>query len=556
MKLIIYGMTLLSLGLRCGADVFAPTDDEIRGFLKDRIEAKQAPGIVAAVIDGHGQRIVAEGKTALEGGVAVDGDTVFEIGSVSKVFTGLLLADMVQRGEVKLGDPIMRYLPASISAPSRNGKQITLLDLALHRSGLPRMPDNFTQKDPLNPYADYSFENMCAFLKGYKLTRDIGEKYEYSNLGVSLLGELLARRAGTNYEALLMERIVRPLGLGDTAITLPPRLKARFAAAYDASLKPVKPWDFDACAPAGGIRSTAKDMLKFLAANMGQATNELWPAMQSMQEPMSPTEIPNTRVGICWHISDKDGRRVIWHNGQTGGYHAFVGFDPTNKIGAVALVNAGRSIDDIGFHLIDSTRELSTAKSRAAEKIAKVDASRLDAFVGKYQLAPGIFFNLRRDGEHLLAQLTGQGYLEIFPKSETNFFYKVVDAQISFQRDAQGKVSSLTLHQNGMDQTAQKVSDEAPKERQTVKLDAKTLDKYVGEYELGPGAVFIVKREGNRLLAQLTGQDFYEIYPKSETEFFYKVVDAQISFVKGDDGKAAALTLHQNGADQKAPKTK
>jgi len=199
---------------------------------------------------------------------------------------------------------------------------------------------------------------------------------------------------------------------------------------------------------------------------------------------------------------------------------------------------------------------LSTAKSRAAEKIAKVDASRLDAFVGKYQLAPGIFFNLRRDGEHLLAQLTGQGYLEIFPKSETNFFYKVVDAQISFQRDAQGKVSSLTLHQNGMDQTAQKVSDEAPKERQTVKLDAKTLDKYVGEYELGPGAVFIVKREGNRLLAQLTGQDFYEIYPKSETEFFYKVVDAQISFVKGDDGKAAALTLHQNGADQKAPKTK
>ena len=153
-----------------------------------------------------------------------------------------------------------------------------------------------------------------------------------------------------------------------------------------------------------------------------------------------------------------------------------------------------------------------------------------------------------------MAQLTGQPYAEIFPESETEFFYKVVNAQLSFVQKADGKIESLVLHQNGIDQTAKKISGEPPKERQAIKMDPKAYDACVGEYQLAPGAVFTIRREGDRLMAQVTGQSFLELFPESETDFFYKIVDAQITFVKDAQGRVTGLVLHQNGLDQKARK--
>ncbi len=161
-----------------------------------------------------------------------------------------------------------------------------------------------------------------------------------------------------------------------------------------------------------------------------------------------------------------------------------------------------------------------------------------------------------RDGEKLMAQITGQAYNEIFPESETNFFYKRVNAQITFNMDASGKVQSLVLHQNGLDQTAKKISDEPPKERQAVKLDPKLYDAYAGEYQLATNKVFTIRRDGDRLMAHLTGQSFLEIFPESETNFFYKVVDARITFVKDNQGRVTDLILHQSGLNLKATKTK
>ncbi len=456
LALAAIGLTIL--GYRCSAQSF-PNDDEIRGILRERIAAKVAPGIVVGLIDTNGARVIAAGSTMAAGGNEVNGDTVFEIGSMTKVFTGLLLADMVNRGEVKLDDPISKYLPPSVKAPARNGRQITLLDLATHRSGLPRLPDNLVPADGLDPYADYTFDNLCAFLSDYKLTRDIGEKYEYSNLGFGLLGTLLSRRAGTTYEALLTERILRPLGMTNTAIILSRELKARFATPYNTQWEPVKPWTFDALAGCGAIRSTANDLLKFIAANLQGQKGDLMSAMQLMQEPRNSTEIPKTKIGLAWHITDRNGRRVIWHNGQTGGYHSFCGFDLTNKSGVVILANAACEMDDLGFHLLDPKRTLAKAKAQKEDASVKLERGQLQRFVGRYQLTDGVFFNLRVEGDRLLAQLTGQAYYQLYPKSPTSFFYKVVDAQIDFACDAAGKVQSLTLHQNGIDQTAEKISD-------------------------------------------------------------------------------------------------
>ena len=130
---------------------------------------------------------------------------------MTKVFTSLLLMDMTRHGEIALTDPVSKYLPASVKVPERNNRKITLADLSTQSSGLPRMPTNFAPKDQMNPYADYSVQQMYDFLSGYQLTRDIGSQYEYSNLGVGLLGHVLSLRAGTSYEALVRSRICDPL---------------------------------------------------------------------------------------------------------------------------------------------------------------------------------------------------------------------------------------------------------------------------------------------------------------------------------------------------------
>src|ERR1041385_7596549 len=202
------------------------SDDEIREILVKRIDQqKQAVGIVVGVIEPAGRRVVAYGNLAAGDPRTLDGDTIFEIGSVTKVFTSLLLADMVNRKEVTLDDPAAKYLPENVKMPERNGKSITLLDLSTHSSGLPRVPANLNPKDPANPYADYTVEDLYQFLSGYTLPREPGSEIEYSNLGAGLLGHILAQRAGTDYGTLVRVRITEPLGMPDTGIALSSPMK-------------------------------------------------------------------------------------------------------------------------------------------------------------------------------------------------------------------------------------------------------------------------------------------------------------------------------------------
>ena len=217
-----------------------PSDSEIRKILTERIDAqRRGVGIVVGVIEPAGRRVVSYGRFQAGDPRPLNGDTVFEIGSVTKVFTALLLADMVQRGEAAMDDPVSKYLPPEIKVPERDGRLITLQDLATHSSGLPRLPTNLTPKDPANPYADYSVEQLYEFLPTYELTRDIGSKYEYSNLGGGLLGHVLARGAGMDYEALVRSRICELLGMDSTRIRLSPEMKTRLASGHNAELAPV-----------------------------------------------------------------------------------------------------------------------------------------------------------------------------------------------------------------------------------------------------------------------------------------------------------------------------
>ena len=449
--LVIFGVLCLATSfVHAQLEPVVWTDDQIRQILSNRIDVeKQAVGIVVGLIDINGKRVISHGSTlASKPSQKPDGDTVFEIGSVSKVFTSLLLADMVVKGEVALDDPVSKYLPKTVTMPKRDGSEISLLSLSTHTSALPRMPSNLAPSNPKNPYADYTVEMMYSFLSGLSLTKEIGKTYEYSNLGAGLLGHALALRAGTDYETLVSTRVTKPLGMASTSIALTADMQRRLAIGHDESLAAVSNWDIPTFAGAGAIRSTANDMLLLLEASMGKKKSPLDSAMTQQKITRKPTGQPNLSMALGWHKLSKFGD-VVWHNGQTGGYHSFVGFDEKRGVGVVVLCNTGADIDDIALHLLDTRFPLK-------QPTLKVDPKVLDSYVGDYELIPTFVISITKQGDRLMLQATGQPKFEIFAESESKFFLKVVDAKVSFVKNKAGAVSELILHQNGANQVGKK----------------------------------------------------------------------------------------------------
>lgn len=442
-------IVLLPAGAARSQQPFA-TDSAIRAIITERIASKRGMGLVVAVLEnGTAPRIHAAGVSGVAG-LPLDGNTVFEIGSITKVFTGALLADMAARGEVSLEDPVSKHLPKTVRVPSRSGRVITLLDLATQTSGLPRLPGNLRPADAANPYADYTVDQMYRFLSDYSLPRDPGEKYEYSNFGVGLLGHVLALRAGKPYGQLVKERILDPLGMHDTSIELSPSMKGRMAQGFNAMATPVRLWDLPSLAGAGALRSTANDMLRFLAANLDSPATPVAKALAAARLSRRAADRPGNRIGLGWHIVDVFGTTATWHNGGTGGFRAFIGMDESRRRGVVVLSNSTITPDDIGFHLLESRVALVGPPSAPRErKEIALAPDKLERYVGVYQLAPSFQLTITREGGSLFGQATGQPKVQLFAESEFEFFLKVVDAQVTFVRDANGTVNQLILHQNG-----------------------------------------------------------------------------------------------------------
>jgi serine-type D-Ala-D-Ala carboxypeptidase/endopeptidase len=313
-------------------------------------------------------------------------------------------------------------------------------------------------KDSSNPYAGYSVEQLYQFLATYELPRDIGSQYEYSNLGGGLLGHVLARRAGMDYEALVLSRICDPLGMNSTRITLDPEMKGRVAVGHNHAMETVGNWDLPTLAGAGALRSSANDLLTFLSANLGYTKSPLAPAMAAMLKVRRPTGLPGLEIALGWHIFTTNDKEIVWHNGGTGGFRSFMGFDPNAGMGVVVLSNAFTvaGVDDIGRHLLDSSAPL--MKPPKEHKEVAVDKKLFDGYVGRYELAPNFIMTITREGDSLFVQATGQPKVEIFPESDRDYFLKVVDAQITFVADTSGRATELILHQKGRDQHAKRIS--------------------------------------------------------------------------------------------------
>jgi serine-type D-Ala-D-Ala carboxypeptidase/endopeptidase len=260
---------------------------------------------------------------------------------------------------------------------------------------------------------------------------------------------------------MVKSRILDPLGLKSTRLTLSPEMKARLAIGHSPTLSPVTNWDLAALAGAGALRSTTNDILTFLAANLGYTRTPLAAAMAAEVSIRRPAGAPDMQIAYAWHVQTKDGKSIIWHNGGTGGYRTYMGYDPKSRVGVVVLSNIASAAgpDDIGRHLIDLSYPLQTAQPLREHIEVSVNTKVFDNYVGSYQLSPNVVLAISHECDQLFGQLTGQPKFPMFPEGEGKFFLRAVDAQVAFTAGPQGKARQATLHQNGLDMPAKRVEE-------------------------------------------------------------------------------------------------
>ena len=336
------------------ADMQSVLSRDLEQALKSGALAPATSGGLTIGIVKHGERRVFAFGTAKP-------DSIYEIGSITKTFTGLILAQMVEQGLVKIDEPVRQLLPAG-AVPKPPGTEISLLDLTTQHSGLPRMPDNFKPSNSDNPYVDYGAANLYQYLSEHGLGKVGTPNFLYSNLGVGLLGQALADRAGVSYPTLLAQQVTAPLAMRDTIVTLSAAQRGRFIEGHGADHRIAHAWDLDALAGAGAIRSTANDMLTYLEAQLHpekipanhSAKARTLAAAIGLTHELRAEALPGMQIGFAWLYITANG--TYWHNGATGGYSSFAFFNPKGDYAGVVLLNTtisatGSYADLVGQHV-------------------------------------------------------------------------------------------------------------------------------------------------------------------------------------------------------------
>jgi CubicO group peptidase (beta-lactamase class C family) len=427
-----------------------PSDAEIHKMIANRVDVigglEDGIGIVVGIVGPEGRRVISYGHVNQGDPRLLDGDTGFEIASATKVFTALLLADMVEKGEVTLVVPVAKYLPAGVKLPDRKGRSITLLDLATHTSGLPFMPalnDSLAVKDPSLLY---------HFLAGYKLSRDIGATWDYSNIGYWLLGEALAHQAGMDFETLLTTRIIVPLKLTSTAITPSPKMKANLAVGHDAALRPAPYFPslpvYSLMPAAGGLVSTTNDLLTFLSAVMGYERSPFARAMAAMLSARRPKPHLGEEQALGWIVIREGDDQLIFHDGGSLGFASSVAWDPQRRLGVVVLSNQSTGVNDIARHLLrpDFPLEQPTAAKRTE---IVLDSTALRVCAGRYEALGEGIFKIVFEGDSLTFQAPtdwGLPKLRLRPESRLDFFAAELPLRVTFQTDGDGRVNAILVH--------------------------------------------------------------------------------------------------------------
>lgn len=414
---------------------YFPPDADLNELLQTLVRHGDAKGIVLGLLEPDGTRRVITFGDAGTGARPLSAKTVFEIGSINKTFTSAILADMARRGEVSLHDPVSKYLPSRVKVPSRNGRQITLLDLATHTSGLPRVPTGYKIPDRSNPYANYEAKHLYEFLSSYELERDVGAEPVYSNLGAGLLGHALARAAGVEtLGELIRQRISGPLKMDMTDYGRNAELGEWIAKGHNEKGEQVPYWDVAVLSGAGGLNSTVEDMLTYLEANVGAPQSALEAAMGEAHLPRRTLKNKEFSVGLGWQQRTRGGQTIVHHGGGTAGFQTYLAFDPATGAGVVILGNSAgfETRDDVVFQLLEG------------RKVAALPETAMGSYVGTYSLKPDLQLTVSIKDGKLYGKVGEQRKARLYAEGNDRFFLLDADVELRFSRE-NGAVISATV---------------------------------------------------------------------------------------------------------------
>ena len=418
---------------------------DVRAEIRFRVDSGYNMSIVVGLVNAGGATYYSYGTTSAGSGVVPTEDTVFEIGSITKAFTALMLVELASRGELSLDDTIADHLPAT--ALSSGGGDISLTELATHTAGLPRLPDNLHLTDPDRPYAGYTVADLYRYMSRF-VPPPSAPRYSYSNVGYGLLGHVLEQQSGKSYGELAASVVTGELGMGDTGIEPTADMGARIAQGHSGVVETPR-WENATLAGAGRLLSTARDMVTFLAANMGLRETALRAAMLQTHEPRLPTGETGVQIALGWHVKTVGDRQIVWHDGGTGGYSSYAGFLRDGGVGVVVLSNTFEGVNDIGVHLLAPDVPMETLPAPA-----QIDPTALERYVGRYEFGSAGTMEVRLKHGHLTAAFGDESEATLYPRGRHGFYYRVADARITFVEDDQGAISGLILHQTRSDHTA------------------------------------------------------------------------------------------------------
>ena len=528
-------------------------------------EATQGDSPGAAVLVAKDGEILYQkgfGFANLEESIPVTPETKFRIGSITKQFTAAAILKLQEDGLLSVNDPLSKFIP-----DYPRGDEVTIHHLLTHTSGIhsyTSMPEFYkTIMEEANS------EDLIEAFKRNEFDFAPGEKWLYNNSGYFLLGYIVEIVSGESFGDYLKDHLFEPLEMKNTGVhswNLNLENEASGYSYKDGEFHQAMKWDMSRAGGAGALYSTIADLYRWNEAIFnGKILSE-----SSLKAAFTPVELNygskanamGAEYGYGWMSFEVRGLKQIGHSGGFDGFNAYLTRYPkqnftvavlTNCLpprppneGSVGLIAAAGAGAIAHFYLWE---QMDTIKSFAEDTTVASDV--YDDYVGRYDYGTyGGILTVTREDDKFFAQLAAQPKIEIFPRSETEFFWKVVDAQITFVRNEEGEVVHAIHHQGGMEIKAQKLKEEMPAD-----VDSAVYDAYIGQYDFGR-AILTVTKEEYRLFAQMTGQPKFEIFPRSETEFFWKIVNAQITFVKNDKGKVDKAVYRQGDIKMEVSKIK
>ena len=494
------------------------------------------------------------GLADVEKHAAATPETKFRIGSITKQFTAAAILKLQEEGKLSVNDKLSKFIP-----DYPRGDEVTIHHLLTHTSGI----HSYTSKPEFmeSVTAPAKTDAHIQSFKNDPYDFDPGRKWLYNNSGYFLLGYIIEKVSGESYGEFLRKKFFDPLAMKNTGVHVSTAALEHEALGYqfeDGKFKQALNWDMSKAGGAGALYSTVGDLHRWNEGVFnGKVLKEptlkaaFTPVVTGDEDPSQPKE---SGYGYGWSIQKQRGWQEIAHGGGLHGFASYLLRLPKENFTVVVLANCAPpppGVDPTG--LAHEVSELYLGEKLASRETPKIDTKvspkALDAVIGRYDYGMGIL-TVMKEGDKVFAQLTGQPKFEIFPKSETEFFWKVVEAEVSFVKNDKGEVTKAIHKQGGQTINAPRMED-----AKEAKVEPKAFDAYVGRYDYGGGkAVMTITREGNRLFAQLTGQPKFEVFPKSETEFFWKVVNAQVTFVKDKSGKVTKAIHEQSGQKFDAPR--